>query len=206
MGRELSAASPRVGVLALQGDVREHVRTLEALGAAVSLVRRPVELREVDGLVLPGGESSVIDKLARAFALQAPIRDAIAGGLPVYGTCAGMILLADRLEGGIAGQETFGGLDVTVARNAFGGQAESFESELAVEGFASPVSAAFIRAPVVTQWGSGVQVLASLPDGRAVAVEQGRILATAFHPEVSGEHRFHQRFLDRVREARASSR
>ncbi|QLD13381.1 pyridoxal 5'-phosphate synthase glutaminase subunit PdxT [Microbacterium oleivorans] len=202
----MSAAAPRVGVLALQGDVREHARTLDALGAVVSLVRRPGELRDIDGLVLPGGESSVIDKLARAFDLQAPIRDAIAGGLPVYGTCAGMILLADRLDGGIAGQETFGGLDVTVSRNAFGGQTESFEAELTVEEFVAPVSAAFIRAPVVTEWGSGVRVLASLPGGRAVAVEQGRILATAFHPEVSGEHRFHERFLGRVREARASSR
>lgn len=206
MGRALSAAGPRVGVLALQGDVREHVRTLESLGAVVSLVRRPAELSDIDGLVLPGGESSVIDKLARAFGLQASVREAIAGGLPVYGTCAGMILLADRLEGGIAGQETFGGLDVTVARNAFGSQAESFEAELAVEGFVPSVSAAFIRAPVATQWGSAVRVLASLPGGRAVAVEQGRILATAFHPEVSGERRFHERFLGRVREARASSR
>jgi len=201
---------PRVGVLALQGDVREHVRMLRELGATASLVRRPGDLEGVDGLVLPGGESSVIDKLARAFGMQQPIRDAIAAGMPVYGTCAGMILLADRLDGAIAGQETFGGLDVTVRRNAFGGQAESFETALAVagddDGWDVPVEAAFIRAPLIVEAGAGVRVLATLPDGGVVAVEQGRLLATAFHPEVSGERRFHERFLAHVREARASAR
>lgn len=201
---------PRVGVLALQGDVREHVRMLSELGATASLVRRPGDLERVDGLVLPGGESSVIDKLARAFGMQQPIRDAIAAGMPVYGTCAGMILLADRLDGAIAGQETFGGLDVTVRRNAFGGQAESFETALAVAGddagWDVPVEAAFIRAPLIVEAGSGVRVLATLPSGGIVAVEQGRLLATAFHPEVSGERRFHERFLAHVREARASAR
>ncbi|RKE63368.1 pyridoxal 5'-phosphate synthase glutaminase subunit PdxT [Microbacterium sp. AG238] len=201
---------PRVGVLALQGDVREHVRMLRELGATASLVRRPGDLEGVDGLVLPGGESSVIDKLARAFGMQQPIRDAIAAGMPVYGTCAGMIMLADRLDGAIAGQETFGGLDVTVRRNAFGGQAESFETALAVagddDGWDVPVEAAFIRAPLIVEAGAGVRVLATLPSGGIVAVEQGHLLATAFHPEVSGERRFHERFLAHVREARASAR
>lgn len=198
--------TPRVGVLALQGDVREHVRMLDGLGARVSLVRQPADLEAVDGLVLPGGESSVIDKLARAFGMQQPIRTAIDRGLPVFGTCAGLILLADRVEGAISGQETFGGLDATVRRNAFGGQNESFETALAVEGFRGSVPASFIRAPLITEVGPAVRVLARLPDGGIVAVEQRRLLATAFHPEVSGERRFHERFLARVREASLSSR
>jgi pyridoxal 5'-phosphate synthase pdxT subunit len=191
---------PRVGVLAIQGDVREHERVLTDLGADVELVRRPFELASVDGLVLPGGESSVIDKLSRAFGMQQPVRDAIASGMPVYGTCAGLILLADRITDGIAGQETFGGLDVTVRRNAFGSQVDSFETDLEVPALdAPPVHAVFIRAPVVEAVGPDVSVLASLDDGRVVAVEQGALLATAFHPEVTGEHRFHARFLDAVR-------
>ncbi|MDN8548674.1 pyridoxal 5'-phosphate synthase glutaminase subunit PdxT [Microbacterium sp. NM3R9] len=202
----VTSLRPRVGVLALQGDVREHVRMLDGLGADTSLVRRPADLAVVEGLVLPGGESSVIDKLARAFGMQHPIRDVVAQGLPVFGTCAGLILLADRVEGAIAGQETFGGLDVTVRRNAFGGQNESFETALAVDGFAGPVPASFIRAPLITEVGPRVRVLARLSDGGVVAVEQGRLLATAFHPEVSGERRFHDRFLARVREASLSSR
>jgi pyridoxal 5'-phosphate synthase pdxT subunit len=194
-------SAPRVGVLALQGDVREHARVLGDLGAEVVLVRRPEELASVDGLVLPGGESSVIDKLSRAFGMQQPIRAAIADGMPMYGTCAGMILLADRILGGIDGQQTFGGLDATVRRNAFGGQTESFETLLDVPALGpEPVSAAFIRAPLVIEVGDGVEVLASVPDG-AVAIEQGNLLATAFHPEVSGEHRFHRRFLDILRAA-----
>ncbi|KAA9151488.1 pyridoxal 5'-phosphate synthase glutaminase subunit PdxT [Microbacterium lushaniae] len=192
-------ARPRVGVLALQGDVREHARVLTVLGADVMPVRRPEELAAVEGIVLPGGESSVIDKLARAFGMQQPLRDAIAGGLPVYGTCAGMILLADEITGGIAGQETLGGLDVRVARNAFGSQGDSFETELAVEGFDRPVHAAFIRAPLVEHVGERARAIASLADGRVVAVEQGPLLATAFHPEVTGETRFHERFLAHVR-------
>nr|WP_183501061.1 MULTISPECIES: pyridoxal 5'-phosphate synthase glutaminase subunit PdxT [Microbacterium] len=193
-------SSPRVGVLSLQGDVREHVRVLTVLGADVSLIRRPGELASIDGLVLPGGESSVIDKLARAFGMQQPVRAAIAGGMPVYGTCAGMILLADDITDGIAGQETFGGLDVTVRRNAFGSQVDSFETDLDVPALgAPPVHAAFIRAPLVEAVGEGVDVLASLDDGRVVAVQQGGLLATAFHPEVTGEHRFHALFLDLVR-------
>lgn len=190
----------RIGVLAVQGDVREHAGVLTQLGADVELVRRPIELASVDGLVLPGGESSVIDKLCRAFGLQQPIRDAIAAGMPVYGTCAGLILLADRLVDGIDGQETFGGLDVTVRRNAFGSQVDSFESDLDVPALdGAPVHAAFIRAPVVEHVGPEVDVLARLEDGRIVAVEQGPLLATSFHPEMTGEHRFHQRFLQTVR-------
>ncbi len=192
----------RVGVLALQGDVREHARVLTGLGADVTLVRRPDELAGVRGLVIPGGESSVIDKLARAFGMQQPIRSAIANGLPVYGTCAGLILLADRITGAIDGQETFGGLDIVAARNAFGSQVDSFETDLEVAGFeGGPVHATFIRAPLVTEVGERATVLAALDDGGVVAVEQGPLLATSFHPEVSGETRFHERFLDRVRAA-----
>ena len=191
---------PRIGVLAVQGDVREHAGVLTDLGADVELVRRPIELAAVDGLVLPGGESSVIDKLCRAFGLQQPIRDAIAAGMPVYGTCAGLILLADRLVDGIAGQETFGGLDATVRRNAFGSQVDSFETDLEVPALGGPpVHAAFIRAPVVEHVGPEVEVLARLEDGRIIAVEQGPLLATSFHPEMTGEHRFHERFLQTVR-------
>lgn len=195
----MTSRAPRVGVLALQGDVREHARVLDGLGARVRLVRRVAELAEVDGLVLPGGESSVIDKLSRAFDLQGPIRQAIADGMPVYGTCAGLILLADRIADGIAGQQTFGGLDVTVRRNAFGGQAESFETDLEVAVLGgAPVHAAFIRAPLVEEVGTAARSLASLADGRVVAVEQGALLGTAFHPEVTGDIRFHERFLVRV--------
>ena len=193
---------PHVGVLALQGDVREHARVLTGLGAEVSLVRRPVELAAVDGLVIPGGESSVIDKLSRAFGMREPVRDAIAAGMPVYGTCAGMILLADRITDGIEGQLTFGGLDVTVRRNAFGSQVDSFETDLDVPVIGEPpVHAVFIRAPLVEEVGAGVESLAALDDGRVVAVRQGALLATAFHPEVSGDHRFHRLFLDSVRGA-----
>ncbi len=192
---------PRVGVLALQGDVREHVRVLTDLGADATTVRRPEELATVDGLVLPGGESSVIDKLSRAFGMREPIREAIADGLPVYGTCAGLILLADRITDGIEGQQTFGGLDVTVRRNAFGSQVDSFEVDLDVPVLDDPpVHAVFIRAPLVEEAGDGVERLASLDDGRIVAVRHGALLGTAFHPEVTGEHRFHALFLDMVRE------
>jgi pyridoxal 5'-phosphate synthase pdxT subunit len=187
-------------VLALQGDVREHARVLTDLGADVELVRRPGELAAVEGLVIPGGESSVIDKLSRGFGMQQPIRDAIASGMPMYGTCAGLILLADRITDGIVGQETFGGLDVTVQRNAFGSQLDSFETDLDVPVLgAHPVHAVFIRAPLVQQAGPDVEVLATLEDGRIVAVRSGPLLGTSFHPEVTGEHRFHRLFLDTVR-------
>jgi len=193
--------SVRVGVLALQGDVREHARVLRGLDAEVVLVRRPEEMASVAGLVLPGGESSVIDKLSRSFGLRQPIRDAIAGGMPVYGTCAGLILLADRIENPIDGQQSFGGLDVTVRRNAFGGQVLSFETALDVDGLDTPVQATFIRAPLVTQVGPAARALAALPDGGVVAVRQGNLLGTAFHPEVAGETRFHELFLELVRAA-----
>jgi 5'-phosphate synthase pdxT subunit len=193
-------SAPVVGVLALQGDVREHERVLEGLGARVVRVRREPELREVGGLVIPGGESSVIDKLARSFGVRDAIVERIRAGMPVYGTCAGLILLADRIADGIEGQQTFGGLDATVRRNAFGRQTESFEAALAVPALGeAPVHAAFIRAPVVEGIGAGVDALATTPDGRIVAVEQGPLLGTAFHPEVTGDTRFHARFLERVR-------
>ena len=191
------AGNTRVGVLALQGDVREHASVLAGLGADVVLVRRPEELTAISGLVIPGGESSVIDKLARTFGMQTPIREAIAAGMPVYGTCAGLILLADRVLDGIEGQQSFGGMDIDVRRNAFGRQTESFETDLGVPVLGEPpVRATFIRAPIVERVGVGVEVLAALPDGTVVAVEQGTLLGTSFHPEVDGETRFHQRFLE----------
>lgn len=180
--------------------MREHERLLGSLGARTTRVRRAEELREIDGLVLPGGESSTIDRLARAFELRDPLIARIRDGLPVYGTCAGMILLADRILDGSAGQRTFGGLDVTVRRNAFGRQAQSFETELDVPEIGAPsVRATFIRAPAIEEVGPDVTVLARVPDGRAVAAEQGAVLATAFHPEQTGEPRFHERFLRAVR-------
>lgn len=192
-------ALPPVGVFALQGDVREHVALLRELGADVREVRTPAQLDEVAGLVIPGGESSVMDKLSRLFSLREPLRARIRQGMPVYGTCAGLIMLADRVHDGIEGQQTLGGLDVAVRRNAFGNQLDSFETALDVPVLGDPpVHAVFIRAPVVDEVGPGVDVLARLDDGRIVAVEQGRLLGTSFHPEVSAEHRFHERFLDHV--------
>ncbi len=189
----------RVGVLALQGDVREHVALLQRLDAEVVPVRRPEQFAAVDGLVIPGGESSVIDKLSRIFGLRVPIRDAIAEGMPMLGTCAGLIMLADTITDAIDGQQTFGGIDVVVRRNAFGRQVESFEASLDVPALgAEPVGATFIRGPVVETVGSDATALAALNDGRVVAVEQGNLLGISFHPEISGETRFHQRFLDRV--------
>lgn len=189
----------RVGVLALQGDVREHVALLEHLGADVVRVRRPEEFAQVDGLALPGGESTVIDKLSRQFGLAEPIRAAIRDGMPMLGTCAGLIMLSDRLIDAIEGQETFGGLDVLTRRNAFGRQTESFEAELDIPALGSdPVHTTFIRGPVVEEVGADATTLAALEDGRVVAVEQGNLLGISFHPELSGEPRFHQRFLDRV--------
>lgn len=190
---------PLVGVLALQGDFREHKRVLESLGATVVLVRRPAELDGVGGLVIPGGESTVIDKLSRSFGLAGPLRERIDSGMPVYGTCAGLVLLADRLMDGIEGQCTLGGLDATVRRNAFGSQNESFETDLEIPELGGPrMRAVFIRAPVIEAIGSGVTALATLSDGRIVAVEQDNLLATAFHPEMTEDYRFHRRFLDRV--------
>lgn len=194
-----SHPSVRVGVLALQGDVREHLAVLRGLGADAVPVRRPEELDSVRGLVIPGGESSVMDKLARAFGLFHPLRAALEAGLPVYGTCAGLIMLADRVLDAIPGQQTLGGLDVTVRRNAFGSQVDSFEDHLQVPALGGgPMHAVFIRAPVVEQVGPGVTVLAALDDGRVVAVEQGNLLGTSFHPEMTGDTRFHERFLQRL--------
>lgn len=188
--------APLVGVLALQGDFREHIATLTALGADARPVRRPEQLNQIDGLVIPGGESTVMDKLSRAFGLAEPLRSAIASGLPTYGTCAGLIMLADRLIDAPATQQSIGGLDVSVRRNAFGSQIQSFETDFHIpELGAEPVHAVFIRAPVVEQWGDGVEVLAQLPDGRAVAVRQGNLLGTSFHPEMNDESRFHELFL-----------
>jgi len=172
---------------------------LTDLGADVTLVRRPAELDGVDGLVLPGGESSVIDKLSRAFGMQQPVREAIAAGMPMFGTCAGLILLADRITDGITGQETFGGLNVVVRRNAFGSQVDSFETDLDIPALGEPsVHAVFIRAPLVEEVGADVETLAALDDGRIVAVQQGNLLGTSFHPEMTGETRFHRRFLSLV--------
>ncbi|WP_232531692.1 pyridoxal 5'-phosphate synthase glutaminase subunit PdxT [Microbacterium halophytorum] len=174
---------------------------LESLGAAAVAVKSPDDLSRVDGLVLPGGESTAIDRLARVLGVRGPIVAAIAGGLPVFGTCAGMILLADRIDGGAAGQRTFGGIDATVRRNAFGRQADSFEADVDVAALGgAPVRAAFIRAPAAVEAGPNVTVLATVR-GMAIAVERGPLLATAFHPEHTGESRFHARFLDRVRAA-----
>ena len=182
--------------------MREHAALLASIGADVVLVRRPSELAEVSGLVIPGGESSVIDKLSRLFGMQEPIRHAIRDGMPMLGTCAGLIMLADTVLDAIDGQESFGGLDVVVRRNAFGRQVESFEAELDVPALGgAPVKAAFIRGPVVESVGPAATSLAALPDGRVVAVEQDALLALSFHPEITGEQRFHQRFLDRVAHA-----
>ncbi|WP_082473689.1 pyridoxal 5'-phosphate synthase glutaminase subunit PdxT [Curtobacterium sp. Leaf261] len=191
-----SGARPRIGVVALQGDFREHIASLTALGADVVPLRRPEELGGLHGVVIPGGESSVMDKLGRMFGLADPLAEAIRGGLPTYGTCAGMIMLSSRLTNAIAGQQTLDVLDTTVTRNAFGTQNDSFEIDIPMPELGErPVHAVFIRAPVVESQGPGVVTLGALPDGRAVAVQQDNVIASAFHPEVSGEDRFHRRFL-----------
>ena len=177
--------------------MREHAHILTRLGAEAVRARRPDELATVQALVIPGGESSVMDKLTRAFGLQHPLRDAIAAGLPVYGTCAGLIMLADRITDAIEGQQTLGGLDVTVRRNAFGSQVESFEIDLDVPAVGvRPVRAVFIRAPRVEHVGPGVESIAALPDGSVVAVRAGNLIATSFHPEMNGETRFHALLLE----------
>jgi 5'-phosphate synthase pdxT subunit len=197
-----------IGVLALQGDVREHVAALRAAGAEARPVRRPEELAEVDGLVIPGGESTTMAKLAARFGLLEPLRAAVRGGLPAYGSCAGMIMLADRIEDGIDDQRTIGGLDVVVRRNAFGRQVDSFEADVDfTELKGGPVHAVFIRAPWVESTGDGVEVLARVAggpaDGRVVAVRggaDGQLLATSFHPELTGDARVHELFLRMVKE------
>jgi pyridoxal 5'-phosphate synthase pdxT subunit len=197
-----AAAQPSIGVLALQGDVAEHLRALRAAGARASPVRRPQELDAVDGLVIPGGESTTIWKLAEIFELAQPLRKRVSGGMPAFGSCAGMIMLAARLGGSASGQETLGAIDMTVRRNAFGRQVDSFESDLEVTGIGGPpFRAVFIRAPWVEQTGAEVEVLATEPvAGRIVAVRQGAALATAFHPELTPDGRIHELFVDMVRE------
>ncbi|HEY0357176.1 MAG TPA: pyridoxal 5'-phosphate synthase glutaminase subunit PdxT [Mycobacteriales bacterium] len=194
-----------IGVLALQGDVREHLTALAECGVLARPVRRPEELASVDALVVPGGESTTISRLAQIFELLDPIRKRIADGMPVYGSCAGMIMLADQVLDGRADQESFGGLDVTVRRNAFGRQVDSFEGDLDFAGV-GVVHAVFIRAPWVEAAAEGVEVLARVEggpaDGRIVAVRQGNLLATSFHPELTGDIRVHALFVEMVRAAR----
>ena len=187
-----------VGVLALQGDFREHIAVVRGLGAEAVPVRRPGELDGIRGLIIPGGESSVMDKLARTFGLFEPLKTAIAQGLPVYGTCAGLIMLADRLIDAIDGQRSLGGFDVSVRRNAFGSQLDSFETDIDIPVLGeAPMHAVFIRAPVVESVGESVTVLSSLGDGRIIAIEQGALLGTSFHPEMTGDTRFHEYFLSK---------
>lgn len=198
--------SPGVGVLALQGDVREHQRILVALNVSAPSVRTPHDLDGLDGLVIPGGESTTIARLAETLGMLEPLREAVSGGLPVFGSCAGMILLADRLVGAPAGQPTIGGLHVTVRRNAFGRQVDSFEADLDIPALGPPpMRAVFIRAPWVEQVGEDVEVLARVRQGPAagtiVAVQQGVLLGTSFHPELTGDVRMHRHFLDLVRTA-----
>ncbi|AJT68337.1 pyridoxal 5'-phosphate synthase glutaminase subunit PdxT [Streptomyces chattanoogensis] len=194
-------STPTIGVLALQGDVREHLKALADAGAQARPVRRPEELAEVDGLVIPGGESTTMSKLAIVFGMLEPLRAFVAAGRPVYGTCAGMIMVADKLLDAREDQETFGGVDMIVRRNAFGRQNESFEAAIDVAGIpGGPVEGVFIRAPWVESVGAAVEVLATY-DGHTVAVRQGNVLATSFHPELTGDHRVHGLFVEMVRSA-----
>jgi pyridoxal 5'-phosphate synthase pdxT subunit len=194
-----------IGVLALQGDVPEHLRALEDVGARAIPVRRPEELHQLDGLVIPGGESTTLWRLSVAFDMLEPLRKLIASGLPAFGSCAGMIMLADRLADGVAGQLTYGGIDMSVRRNAFGRQVDSFESDITLSGpdgsDAMPLRAVFIRAPWVEQNGENVTVLGTEQrTGRIVAVRQGQLLATAFHPELTPDRRIHELFVDIVKD------
>jgi pyridoxal 5'-phosphate synthase pdxT subunit len=191
--------SPTIGVLALQGDFREHRQTLAAIGVDSVEVRTLADLSKSDGLIIPGGESTVMQKLAVAYDLFEPIKDALKAGLPAFGTCAGLIMLADEIIDGIPGQSGFGGLDVSVRRNAFGNQLDSFEVDLAFGGVTGPaVHAAFIRAPIVERVGENVEVLSKLADGRVVGVRQGNLMGISFHPEVTGETRIHELFVSMV--------
>jgi pyridoxal 5'-phosphate synthase pdxT subunit len=191
--------TPDIGVLALQGDVREHLVALAGAGARARPVRRPGELAAVDGLVIPGGESTTISKLAAAFGLLGPLRERIGAGMPAYGSCAGMIMLANKILDPRSGQETIGGIDMTVRRNAFGRQNESFEAAVEVAGIeGAPVEGVFIRAPWVESTGAQAEILATY-GGHAVAVRQGSLLATSFHPELTGDHRMHTLFTETVR-------
>jgi 5'-phosphate synthase pdxT subunit len=194
---------PVIGVLALQGDVPEHLRALEAAGATATPVRRPEELESVDGLVIPGGESTTLWRLSVAFDVLEPLRKLIGEGLPTFGSCAGMIMLADRISDGVQGQQTYGGIDMTVRRNAFGRQVDSFERDIDLTGLGDgdPLRAIFIRAPWVEQTGPEVSILGTdQGTGRIVAVRQGPLLATAFHPELTPDRRIHQLFVDIVKD------
>jgi len=201
---------PVIGVLALQGDVPEHLRALEAAGGRPVPARRPEELGQIDGLVIPGGESTTLWRLSVAFEVLEPLRKLIASGLPAFGSCAGMIMLADRLADGVEGQQTYGGIDMTVRRNAFGRQVDSFERDITLTGLdrtdrtdrgAGSLRAVFIRAPWVEQVGPGVTILGTdQGTGRIVAVRQGQLLATAFHPELTPDRRIHQLFIDLVKD------
>ena len=200
-----TGADALVGVLALQGDFREHEHALASCGVATRRVRTVEDLDGIDALVVPGGESTTMSNLALRWGLMEPLRELVRGGLPAYGSCAGMIMLADRIEGGRPDQETIGGLDVTVLRNAFGRQVDSFESDIEIPVLGpQPLHAVFIRAPWVEQAGESVQVLGRVPTGpaagRIVAVRQGHLLATSFHPELTGDMRVHEYFVEMVRE------
>ena len=201
-----------IGVLALQGDVREHVRAMGVCGVPAQPVRRPGELDDVDALVIPGGESTTMSKLAVEFGLADPIRKRLGAGMPAYGSCAGMIMLATEVLDGRPDQQSFAAIDMTVRRNAFGRQVDSFEANLSLDGVpGGPFHAVFIRAPWVERIGPDVEVLGRVPagaglggpDGRIVAVRQGNLLATAFHPELAGDLRVHRLFVELVREAQA---
>jgi pyridoxal 5'-phosphate synthase pdxT subunit len=196
--------APVIGVLALQGDVREHVTALTVAGAQARPVRRPAELDAVDGLVIPGGESTTISKLVDIFELRDPIDKRIAAGMPVYGSCAGMIMLASEVLDGRPDQRGFDGIAMTVRRNAFGRQVDSFEAPVEIIGVpGGPLHAVFIRAPWVERVGDGVEVLGTVSDGpatgRIVAVRQHNLLATSFHPELTGDPRLHAYFVDLTR-------
>ena len=199
---------PVVGVLALQGDVREHLRALTACAVDVRAVRRPADLEGLDGIVLPGGESTTIDKLSRIFGLREPLIEALHAGLPAYGSCAGMILLAKNVLDGTQDQKTFGALDITVRRNAFGRQVESFEADVDLVGIAGgPMHAVFIRAPWVERIDNGVEILGAvvppgLVESKIIAVRHENVMATSFHPEVTNDLRIHRYFVDVVRAAR----
>jgi 5'-phosphate synthase pdxT subunit len=199
-------SSPTVGVLALQGDVREHLRALDQAGARALPVGSLVELASVDALVIPGGESTTMSKLAIVDGLMEPLRDARRGGMPMYGSCAGMIMLADHVEDARHDQETVGGIDMTVRRNAFGRQVDSFEADMPIPELGEePFRAVFIRAPWVESVGPAVEVIARVSrggdDGTIVAVRQGLLMATAFHPELTGDTRVHEMFVEMVRKS-----
>lgn len=194
----------RIGVLSLQGDVREHLRALTDAGAQAEPVGSVSALSSVDALVIPGGESTTMSKLAVIDGLMEPLRDARRAGMPMYGSCAGMIMLADRVQDARADQETIGGIDMTVRRNAFGSQVDSFEADLPIPVLGpEPLRAVFIRAPWVESVGADVEVLATVrrgdDDGTIVAVRQGSLMATAFHPELTGDARVHELFVEMVR-------